>query len=126
RSSDLSKALRLDSGLGEAHIDLAICAEYEFDWATAEREFQRGLELSSRNAVAHLWYSKYLALTGRKEEVLTQRRIAAELDPVSPYAVQSVAGYFSVTGRYDDAIEGFRAALALQPDFGLAHQGLGI
>jgi tetratricopeptide (TPR) repeat protein len=121
-----SEALALDGGLGEAHIDLAIGAEYEFDWATAEREFKKGLALSPGNAVGHLWYAKYLALVGRRDEVLTQRRIAAELDPVSPYAVQAVAGYFSVMGRYDDAIEQFRNALALEPNFGLTHQGLGV
>lgn len=121
-----SKALVLDNTLGEAHIDLAICAEYDFDWATAETEFKKGLELSPQNAVGHLWYAKYLAVMGRKPEVLVQRKIAADLDPVSPYAVQSVAGYFSVMGHYDQAIEGFRNALVMEPNFGLTHQGLGV
>ena len=121
-----TKALELDGALGEPHFDLAICAEYEFDWATAEKEFKKGLELSPGNAVGRLWYAKYLAIIGRKDEVLVQRRIAAELDPVSPYALQAVGGYFSVAGRYNEAIELFRNALALEPNFGLAHQGLGI
>ena len=120
------RALELDSTLGDAHFDLAICAEYQFDWATAEKEFWKGLKLSPGRAVGHLWYAKYLALTGRKDEVLVERRIAADLDPVSPYAVQAVAGYLSVVGRYDEAIEQFRGALALEPNFGLAHQGLGV
>ena len=121
-----SKALELDPGLGEPHFDLAVGAEYEFDWATAEKEFKKGLELSPGNAVGHLWYAKYLAIVGRKDEVLAQRQIAARLDPVSPYAVQSVAGYLSVTGRYEEAIAQFRSSLALEPNFGLAHQGLGV
>jgi TolB-like protein/Tfp pilus assembly protein PilF len=121
-----TKALQLDASLGEPHFDLAICAEYEFDWAAAEREFKKGLALSPGNAVGHLWYARFLAITGRKDQVLVQRRIAAELDPVSPYAVQAVGGYYSVTGSYDAAIEHFRHALALEPTFGLAHQGLGI
>ena len=82
------------------------------------------MKLSPANDVGHLWYAKYLALVGRKEEVLMHRRIAAELDPVSPYAVQADAGYFSVVGRYDEAIRQFCSALDLDPDFGLAHQGL--
>jgi TolB-like protein len=121
-----SQALKLDSSLGEAHIDLAICAEYDFDWATAGAEFKKGLDLSPDNAVAHLWYAKYLAIMGRRPEVLAQRQIAAELDPVSPYAMQAVAGYFSVMGRYDEAIAQFRKALTLEPNFGLTHQGLGV
>lgn len=120
------KALELDAKLGEAHFDLAICAEYEFEWANAEKEFKLGLELSPGNAIGHLWYAKYLAIRGRKDDVLVQRRIAAELDPVSPYALQSVGGYFSVTGKYDEAINHFNGALALDPNFGLAHQGLGV
>jgi TolB-like protein/Tfp pilus assembly protein PilF len=120
------KALELDSTLGQAHIDLAICAEYDFDWETAEKEFRTGLTLDPGNAVAHLWYAKLLALKGRKPEVLAQRLIAAQLDPVSPYTVQSVGGYFSVMGHYDEAIDHFENALALEPGFGLAHQGLGV
>jgi len=120
------RALQLDSTLGEAHFSLAIAAEYEFQWALAEAEFRKGLALSPGNSVGHLWYAKYLALLGRKEEVLAHRRIAAELDPVSPYAVQAVGGYFSVMGQYDKAIQHFSSALALDPGFGLAHQGLGV
>ena len=120
------KALELDSSLGQAHIDLAICAEYDFDWETAEREFQRGLALDPGNPIAHLWYAKLLALRGRKSEVLAQRLIAAQLDPVSPYTVQAMGGYFSVMGKYDEAIDNFENALALEPEFGLAHQGLGV
>lgn len=121
-----SKALELDSNLGEAHIDLAVAAEYEYDWSTAQKEFDKGLRLSPSNAVGYLWFSKYLALMGRTNEVVTQRRIAAELDPASAYAVQSVAGYLSVAGRYDEAIAQFQSALLLEPGFGLAHQGLGV
>ena len=49
--SAASKALELDGTLGEPHIDLAVSAEYEFDWATAEKEFKKGLELSPGDAV---------------------------------------------------------------------------
>lgn len=121
-----SKALELDPSLGEPHFDLAVAAEYEYDWRTAENEFTKGLQLEPGSAVGHLWYAKLLGLMGRKDEVLVQRRIAAELDPVSPYALQAVGGYFSVVGRYDDAISQFRSALALEPGFGLTHQGLGV
>jgi len=120
-----SKALELDGTLGEPHIDLAVSAEYEFDWATAGREFKRGLELSPGDVVGHLWYAWYLALLGRMNEVLTERTLAAKLDPVSPYAVESLGDYYSAVGRYDAAVQQFQSALALEPNFGLAHQDLG-
>jgi TolB-like protein len=120
-----SKALELDAKLGDPHIDLAVSAEYEFDWAAAEREFKKGLALSPGNVEGHLWYAWYLALTGRKDEVLTERSIAARLDPVSPSAVESLGDYYSAVGRYDSAVQEFRSALAIEPNFGLAHQDLG-
>jgi TolB-like protein/Flp pilus assembly protein TadD len=120
-----SKAIELDGTLGEPHIDLAVSAEYEFDWATAEREFKKGLQLSPDDVVGHLWYAWYLALVGRKDEVLTQRTIAARLDPVSPSAVESLGDYYSAVGRFDAAVEQFRSALALEPNFGPALADLG-
>jgi TolB-like protein/Tfp pilus assembly protein PilF len=120
-----SKAIELDASLGEPHVALAVAAEYEYDWDLAEKEFKKGLELTPGDAVGHIWYAWYLALHGRKEEVLAQKAIAAKLDPVSPYAVESVGRYYSAIGRYDTAVEQYRNALALEPNFGLAHQDLG-
>jgi TolB-like protein/Tfp pilus assembly protein PilF len=120
-----SKALELDAKLGDPHIALAVSAEYEFDWAAAEREFKKGLALSPGNVEGHLWYAWYLALAGRKDEVLSERTIAARLDPVSPSAVESLGDYYSAVGRYDAAVREFRNALAIEPNFGLAHQDLG-
>ena len=120
-----SKALELNPKLGEPHIDLAVSSEYEFDWATAEREFKKGLELSPGNVIGHIWYAWYLTLQGRKDEVLTQKTLAVQLDPVSPYAVESVGEYYSDFGRSETALEQYRSALALEPNFGLAHQDLG-
>jgi len=119
------KALELDPKVGEPHIDLAVSAEYEFDWPAAEREFKKGLELSPGNVWGHIWYAWYLTLMGRRDDVLAQEMIAAQLDPVSPYVVESVASYYSDIGRYDTAFEQYRSALALEPNFGLAHQDLG-
>jgi tetratricopeptide (TPR) repeat protein len=83
------------------------------------------LALSPGNVEGHLWYAWYLALAGRKDEVLTERSIAARLDPVSPSAVESLGDYYSAVGRYDSAVQEFRSALAIEPNFGLAHQDLG-
>lgn len=119
------KALELDGKLGEPHIDLAISAEYEFDWTTAGREFKKGLELSPGNVLGHVWYAWYLSLIGNKDHVLTEKAIAARLDPVSPYAIDAVGHYYFTVGRYEAAAAQYRSSLALEPNFGLTHQDLG-
>jgi TolB-like protein len=119
------KALELNPKLGEPHIDLAISAEYEFDWATADREFKKGLELSPGNVLGHIWYAWYLSLVGRNPEALLQKNIASRLDPVSPYALDALGYYYFTVGRYDAAVQHYRSSLALEPGFGLTHQDLG-
>ena len=59
------KALELDEALPEAHAALAyVSAYYDCDWATAEREFQRALELNPNDAEVAFW---------QREGMLTKR-----------------------------------------------------
>src|SRR2546428_1854836 len=63
------KAIELDDTLAEPHASLAFIAEtHEWDWATAEREYKRALELNPGDARAHHWYAGYLMYVGRFEE----------------------------------------------------------
>ncbi len=121
-----TKALQLDSTLVQAHLDLARASEFEYNWAAAEQEFRKGLELNPGDEMAHVWYANYLLRAGRAKEALAENQKALDLDPVSPYLAQSVAGALYYLRRYDDAIEQYRKALALDPNFGLTHRGLGI
>ncbi len=61
------KALSLDPTLGEAHAILAFVKDHlDWDWRSAEQEYKRALELNPNHAMAHKWYSGYLANTGRR------------------------------------------------------------
>jgi TolB-like protein/Tfp pilus assembly protein PilF len=119
------KALRLDSALGEAHIAMGIAAGYEHDWAEAEHEYRVGLALNPGNPVGHLWFGGYLSMVGRIDEALMQRRMAAQLDPLSPYALEALARTYFHARQYDEARRHYQRALEIQPQFGLVHQGLG-
>ena len=79
-----SKALQIDDTLGEAHSALGPYKEfYEWDWAGAEREHQRALQLNPSYAVGHHRYAQYLLDVGRLEEAIQEAKRAQELDPVS-------------------------------------------
>jgi tetratricopeptide (TPR) repeat protein len=62
---------------------------------------------------------------GRSAESLQEAELAHELDPLSPSNTTSLATQYRSTGRYDRAIEQLRTVLELDPNFALAHQGLG-
>src|SRR5713101_6313304 len=68
------KAIEIDPTSGEAHASLALVLSHQRNWAAAENEFKRALQLSPRYANAHHWYGDYLSVVGRHEEALNSPR----------------------------------------------------
>jgi TolB-like protein/Tfp pilus assembly protein PilF len=120
------KALELDGTLAEAHTSLAwIKANYDWDRAGAEREFQRAIELKPSSVTAHQLYGLALAWTGRFEEGIREFKRALELDPLSIPNNAALGMGFLVARQYDQAIEQERKTLDLDPNFPPAHWYLG-
>ena len=120
------KAIELDDTLADPHASLAFIAEtHEWDWATAEREYKRALELNPGDARAHHWYAGYLMYVGRFEEGIAEAKRARDLDPLSLPVNNALAGRLLVAGRYDEALEQVQKTLELNPNFAPAHQTLG-
>ena len=116
------KALELDDTLAEAYTSLgAIKVFYEWDWAGAERDFERALLLNPGYADVHQRYGIYLVARGRFDEAAAELKRAQELDPLS-LITSTMAGYPLYYGReYDRAIEQFRKTLEMDPNFSMAH-----
>src|SRR6266702_8819253 len=120
------KAIELDDTLAEPHASLAFIAEtHEWDWATAEREYRRALELNPGDARVHHWYAGYLMYVGRFEDGISEARRARDLDPLSLPINNALAGRLLVAGRYNEALEQVQKTLELDPHFAPAHQTLG-
>ena len=120
------KAVELDDSLADAHASLAFIAEiHEWDWATAEREYKRALELNPGYAAGHNWYAGYLMYVGRFEEGIAEAKRARDLDPLSLPVNNALAGRLLVAGRVDEALEQLKKTLEMDPRFASAHQTLG-
>ncbi|HYZ89286.1 MAG TPA: hypothetical protein VE620_08345 [Myxococcales bacterium] len=114
------KALELDGSLAEAHATLGLIGMYDYDWATAESEFKRAIELRSGYATAHHWYALLLTTLGRFPEARVEADRALQLDPAS-LIVNNMVGVVAYDARdYDRAIESFRRTLQLDPNFFIA------
>ena len=62
------RAVELDETLAEAHTSLArVLDAYDWDWASAEREYRRAIELNPRYSFAHQWYGASLSVTGPRK-----------------------------------------------------------
>lgn len=116
------QALEMDHSLSEAHASLAWATLwYDYDFKTAEREFERATELNPRYATAHSWFGYYLGLMGRFEEAFTELQRAIRLDPLSS-VIQWALGYvYWMAHRYDQAIQQFEKTLEFDPGFAWAH-----
>ncbi|MBV8857867.1 MAG: protein kinase [Acidobacteria bacterium] len=85
-------ALELDDSLAEAHTSMGLVRlRYDWDWAEAEREFKRAIELNPEYAQAHFWYTSVLAARGRFDEAIRESEAARALDPYSAFADQNYA-----------------------------------
>lgn len=79
----VEKALALDPDLGEAHASLSTIKTNEFDWAGAENELRRAIDLNPNYATAHLWYAVLLMDLKRLPEAERELVSARELDPLN-------------------------------------------
>ena len=120
------KAIELDDTLSEPHVSLAFIAEtHEWDWATAEREYKRALQLNPDDARAHHWYAGYLTYVGRFDEGIAEEQRARDLDPLSLPINNALAGRLLVAGHYDQALTQLRETLQMDSHFAPTHQTLG-
>lgn len=113
----LQKALALDENLAEAHVTLAIIKEQEWDWAGAEREYKRALELNPNSVRARTWYANYLSSMERHAEAIAEVKRAQEIDPLDVGLKAREAWALSVAGQHDESIEKFQQVLKIEPTF---------
>src|SRR5262249_26926156 len=121
------KALALDGSLSEAHVSLGMCSfYYNWDWAGAEREFRRSIELSPDNAMAHRFYAHLLMAIGRLDDALEEAQRAAELDPLSGPSAYLPGFVLSCSRRYDEAVAVLKKALEIDSSYPLTYLVLAI
>jgi eukaryotic-like serine/threonine-protein kinase len=120
-------ALQIDPQLAEAHASRGFTLLL-FDWkfAQAEEALRRALELNPGYASAHQWLGMTLGLTMRLEEARATMKTAQELDPFSA-SINTTALYPAYWAHlFDEAVEGFRRAVAAHPGYWVAHYFLGL
>ncbi len=130
----VTKALELDDKLAEAHTSLAfVLLAYYWDWAEAEKEFRRAIDLKPNYSLAYQWYAWYFLNTGQIEQAIAMKKRACELDPQSVIGQTDLGQVLYYAHRYDQAIEQLRKALDMDPNFvralwniGLAHAQKGM
>ncbi|MDX2032977.1 MAG: protein kinase [Blastocatellia bacterium] len=121
------RALQLDGTIAEAHVALAeVQGFYERNWAAAEKEIRRALELNPGYAPASHVYGICLASQGRTEEAIGHFLRARELDPLMAVNTAWVSYVHYLNRNYDASIQESRQLIALDPAFVLGHVNLAL
>jgi tetratricopeptide (TPR) repeat protein len=119
------KAVSLDDNLAEAHAALGnTIIYYDYDFAGAEREHKRAIELNPNYATARHWYSELLMGLGRHEEAIAEIRRALEIDPPSLILNRQYGASLLFARRYDDAVAQMKKTVELDANFAVAHSTL--
>jgi serine/threonine-protein kinase len=116
-------AQEFDSSLPEIAAGLAVIQWIDRrDWASAEREIRRSIQLNANRPDA--FYARLLAAEGRFEEAISQVRGAAELDPLSIRFSSALGVIYYYARRYDESIRQYLRTLELNPNDVFVHEGL--
>ena len=109
------RALEIDDTLAEGWAALGnVSYNYDWDWAAADRSFQRALELNPKLVATLYSYSVFEQNMGRHAEALANAKLAADLSPLSPMVQANVGWRHYWAGDLEAAIESWKGVVELQ------------
>jgi tetratricopeptide (TPR) repeat protein len=112
------KAEELGEPSAEMYAALGMIKLYsDWDFAGAEKDLRRAMELNPSLGEARRDYSWYLFLIGRRDEALAEMKRAQEVEPLTPLFAADRGWQYWWTGQNDRAIEEARKSLELDPNF---------
>ena len=119
-------AVELNPSLAEAHASLAVVAyRHDWDFQTAETEFQEAITLNPSYSRAHEWYGVFLAYMGRFDQAFSELTQAQSLDPFSPIIQSDIAVTYYLNHQNQEAVTRLHKILEANPDFIPALTNLG-
>jgi len=117
----IGKALQLDPNLPSAYTFSGwIKMWYDWDWAGAERDLKRAIQLDPNNSVAHRNYAHYLMLNRRFDESLEENKLAIDLAPFEILGTAHLIQLYAAEHQQDKVIEQCKRVLEMDP----AHTGV--
>ncbi len=120
-----NRALSLDDSMAEPHTTLGYeLLQYDYDFAGAEREFKRAIELNPNYATAHQWYGEMLIDAERFAAAAGEIRRALEIEPLSLPINWDYGRFLYMSRRYDESLAQHKKTIELDPGFARAHRTL--
>jgi TolB-like protein/Tfp pilus assembly protein PilF len=108
------KAIELDDALGTDHHMLAMIKIFsDWDWAGAEAELLRAIELDPNSSAIYDSYCQFLWAMGRMDESVAAGERAVKLDPLDHFASCDLAWAYYFDKQVDRAVEQVQKTIEL-------------
>jgi serine/threonine-protein kinase len=120
------RAIAIDESLAEPHATLGTINKQLWQWAEAEKEFKRAIELNPNYATTYHWYSIMLIYLGRKDESLAMIQRAHELDPLSSIIMAALSWVQAMRDDFQASTDTLFKLIEIDPNFGIAYDNLGL
>ena len=116
------RALELDPSLAPARVTLGnVRLLYDWDWAAAEKEYHRALDINANSPEAQLGYATYLATLGRFDEALSRVEKAHLFDPLALESRNEALWIFYFSGHMPETVEQCQKTTEIEPAAGLPY-----
>ena len=109
----VERAIALDSLNGEAYSARAhLRVQYEWDYAGADHDYRRAIELTPGSALNHMRYSQFLGVVGLDDSSLAVMRRGMALDPTASWLIANHSYALLKVGRAREALAEAERALS--------------
>ena len=110
------RALALDESISIAHNALAaVHVLYEWDWASAEAECMRAVQLNPGDSQTHVHLADYMSIQARHDQAIVEMTRGLELDPMSRVNRAFFGLVLYRARRYDESIAQCLKAIEIDP-----------
>ncbi len=112
----VDRAIELEPGLAESYRSRALLRCYvDWNFAGADADYKKTIELNPNDALAHAWYSLLLAAMGEKERSVATAKKARLLDPLSISGSLMAGWGMWFADDFENALSTANAGLEIDP-----------
>jgi tetratricopeptide (TPR) repeat protein len=124
---EYKKAIEIKPTSTLAQVNLGFCFFQMGDFQLARERFQQAVWLDEKDATNQYWLGVTFIRLKQYKQALPVMQQAVKLDPSSPYNRYNLAeAYLYGPPDYPKAVQEYREALRLKPDYNEVHNQLGL
>ena len=124
--AEVRRALDIDEHQVDAHVALGdLKFYYDWDWEGAGAAYRRAIELNPSFSYARTQHARFLAASRKLDAAAAEASAAADLDPLSADAAQTLGLMLYFKRDYRGAEQALERALTLDPGYARARAVLG-